>query len=263
MKMRNADGTYHFSDLKKLALSPAHYRHSCLSIFETTRPMRVGSCVHQRVLGPQRGKEVIVYEGERKSNAWKDFAAASKLEHPDAELVTSAEWDDSHDVAAAVLADPIALELLAGTRREQPITWEHDGFTCSTRGIDFVGNGYCGELKTTRSAEPEHFKRQGASLLYHAQASFYADGAQANGIDMSKGFFVIAVETSEPHPVTVLRFTPAALDLGRKTVALWFEKLRACEESDFWPAYSQSIVDFDLPSWMSPEEDGDGDEAAA
>lgn len=61
-------GALHFSRLKLMALSPAHYKHAHR---EETRALGMGTAVHTLVLGG----EVIVYEGERKGSAWASFKA--------------------------------------------------------------------------------------------------------------------------------------------------------------------------------------------
>lgn len=99
----------HFSRLKLMALSPAHYL-AADEHREETPAMRMGSLVHARTLGG----ELIVYDGERGStNAWKAFKAlvsgaphfvydgahtgnawkAAKLEADGRTIVTSADVD--------------------------------------------------------------------------------------------------------------------------------------------------------------------------
>jgi hypothetical protein len=59
----------HFSALKLIGRSPAHFRQGVIGGFEPTREMDVGSLIHALALGG----DVIVFEGDRKGNAWKHF----------------------------------------------------------------------------------------------------------------------------------------------------------------------------------------------
>jgi hypothetical protein len=58
----------HFSRLKLMQLSPAHYR-AAEDRDEETPAKRMGTLVHALVLGG----ELIVYDGERRGNAWRAF----------------------------------------------------------------------------------------------------------------------------------------------------------------------------------------------
>lgn len=244
-----------FSDLKKFAQSPAHYKASVESRFEQTRSMRIGTIVHQMVLGKRDGfPEVVVYEGaQRRGTEWDKF----RQKHAGAEIVTLSEWNEAEPIAKAVQADAVASKYLAG-RREVPLTWEDAGIKCQTGGIDIVGDGWIADLKTTQTSEPARFMKLAWNLSYHAQLAFYEIGANANGIDTSKGLYIIGVETDAPYCVTVLKLTDAVRDLGRKSCAIWLEKYRSCVENDFWPGYAQSVLDFELPGWMVEEEEVDG-----
>lgn len=244
----------HFSSLKQFALSPAHFKASCEAELENTRAMRVGTVTHHLVLGPHTTRPCTLYTGgDRKGKDWLRFAE----ENAGRDIVTQAEWDDGEEVARAVLADPAARQILEGCRREVPLKWTDAGIDCATDGIDFVGQGWIGDLKTTTCTEPAAFSRHATRLLYHVQMAWMQNAAHKNGIDTSKGVFLLGVETSRPHVVTVLRMTPESLDLGRKTFTIWLEKLRVCRDNDFWPGYTQTPVDFQLPAWLAEGEDED------
>jgi hypothetical protein len=71
--------------------------------------------------------------------------------------------------------------------------------------------------------------------------------------------YVVAVESTPPFPVTVMRLTDRALDQGERLCTSWMETLLNCEASNFWPPYAQSIVPLDVPD--DPEiEFSDGEE---
>lgn len=247
----------HFSDLKEIDLSPAHFRASVEAshLFEATRDMRVGTVVHELVLGPHKTKPLFLYdEGlERKGNAWKEYEKKKKAEHPGCEIVTQAEWDDAKLIADAVKADPVARRILEGTRREVKLSWESGGIACETDGIDIVGVGYIGDLKRTSCTEPEGFSRHAAKHHWHVQIAFYDEGARLNGIDTSKGLYLIGVEPVPPYAVTVMRVPQETIEIAQRVYVKWLERLRIARENDHWPTYTQTIVDFILPPWMQPD----------
>lgn len=250
-KIRNIDGRVHFSDLKKFALSPAHYKHACESTYEATRDMRIGTCAHQMVLGPRQGKSIVMFDGDRRQGSkWIDFAE----ENRGREIVTGPEWKDALTVAAVISQHPVIAPFLIG-RKEVPLQWVDAGIECATDGVDVVGDGWIADLKLTNSAEPRKFERTAASMFYHCQMAFYETGAKANGIDTSKGMFLLACESRPPYACTVFELNEATIAQGRKSNVLWLERLRQCEENDFWPEFAQAPVPLELPAWM-----GDGDE---
>ncbi len=253
------DGTHHFSQLKKLALSGKQYLHACNTPHEPTRAMLIGTGVHHIVLGPRPGAPVLRYPGDsRRGKAWTDFVAAN----PGAEILTEPEWGEAEEIATAVLTDPVAVARLTGARFEVPLTWEDGGIKCSTSGIDIISNDgeeLC-DLKTTNTVEPEAWKRQAFKMFYPHQMVWYRRGARANGLKVSRGLFLLGVETKAPFEVVELELTEGMLDLAEKTVSLWLEKLRVYTECKQWPGYAQSSVPLDVPAWMRDEEEADGDE---
>jgi hypothetical protein len=237
----------HFSDLKKMALSPAHFRASEAEEFEATRVMRIGTIAHHIVLGPNKIRPLVRWSGgNRAGNAWMAFAA----EHKGSDIVTDTEWSEAEPIAAAVLADPVARRLLEGSRFEVPMEWVSAGIKCGTRGLDIVGPRWVADFKATSCTEPRAWQRHAFKMLYPQQMAFYAEGCEQNAIDMSEGLFLIGVEAKLPHPVTVLRITEPLLEHARKSIAIWLERLRTCRENGHWPGYTQTIVDFELPAWL-------------
>ncbi len=251
-RVRNAlDGHVHLSDLKKMALSPAHYKVACETPYEATREMRIGTATHQIILGPRLGRAVVVFDGDRRQGSkWQDF----EEEHRGREMLTRPEWAEAELVAKAILANPVVAPYLVG-KKEVALQWNDAGMSCATDGVDVVGDGFLADLKITNSAQPAKFERTAASMLYHAQMAFYETGAKANGIDTSKGLFLLACESKAPWACTVFELNEATIAQGRKSIAIWLERLRTCEENDHWPEYTQTPVVLALPQWMGEDDD--------
>lgn len=252
MLVTHADGTVHYSQLRQMSRSPAHYVHACRSQNEPTRAMRVGTAVHHRVLGERSDRPLEVWPGKtRNDKGYKDWAASRTM----TEILTQPEWDDAKGPAEAVLADPVSRVLLEGARTEVAMRWDDCGIPYSTGGVDVVGRGYIAELKTTTNAEPEHLQRHAIKMLYHAQMAHYLDGARHCDLANEKTeLHLIAVEVDEPHCVTVLTLSPEVIEAGQKCVRAWMERLKVCAESNSWPGYVQSPVTWALPEWMIGED---------
>ena len=242
--MLASDGTLHYSHLRQFARSAAHYKHTVEHEREATRAMRVGTCVHQMVLGP-RGQGVLVFPDDaRRGNAWKAFVQ----NNPGREIVTQPEWDDAKPVADAVLANAHVQKLLEGAQLEVPLTWSTRRVPCSTGGVDILGKSYLVELKTCNSSEPDAFERHSFSMLYHAQMAWYHEAAHENGYDVGD-LYIIAAETDPPYPVTVFRLSPELLIEGQKSIALWMDKYISHRDAGTWPGYAQDVVTLQAPAW--------------
>ncbi len=250
-----------YSHLKHIGRSPAHYLHAVTSEREDSGPMRIGRLVHQHILGAMPDDEdgaIVVYDGERKGNVWKEFATL----HAGCDIVTRKEYDAALPIASAVRHNALAMSLIDGARCEQPLLWSAGGRAMSSRPDAYRPGGALMDLKTTNDASPAAFQRQIMKMAYHAQAAMYQDALASLGI-ATTGAYLVAVETKAPYPVTVFELAPSMLDLGRRTYRGWLETLRTCEESDQWVEYAQTVVRVDVPEWFAVEADDDGEEVAA
>lgn len=239
--MNNLLEPVHFTHLKQIERSPAHYRAAVAKGFDSPS-LRFGRLVHYRVLGGT----YATYEGDRRGNAWKDFAG----ENADREIFTRKEVDAAEPIAKAVREDPLAGPLLVG-EHELDVLWQNMGRSCSSR-LDVLNRPLrrLVDLKTATTTEPERFKRASRNYGYHAQAAWYSDAAAFIKAPVDEAYLV-TVETDPPYAVTCFRFTSRMLLVGHKMCRLWMERLLQCEAVNDWPAYAQSIVDIDVP-----EEDG-------
>lgn len=226
-----------FSQLKHIARSPAHYRAALGASFDSTA-LRTGRLVDVGVLG---GPEPIVYDGTRRGKAWEQFRA----DHDGAEIVTASELEAAIPIIEAVRAHDAAMRLLTSGAVKKRIHWDWLGRACS--GEPDVAGKVLVDLKTTRDAEPGRFTKQALWYSYHAQLAFYRLGMVCSGAEPPAQAFIVAVETAPPYPVTVLQLTERAIEQGERLCRVWMERLLACEESNQWPGYVQTVVDLDVP----------------
>lgn len=248
------DGCVHFTHLKKLADSGEQFLSAIANPFKSSEAQELGSTVHALTLGQREDRPVLCFPGKvRSGKAWETFEA----DNPTATIVTSATWAKAERIAASVLRNPTAIEYMAGARFEVPLTWDECGVPCSTSGIDIIGSGRIGDLKTANTTHIETFQRQAFGYAYHAQMAFYARGARAHGIDVSRGLFILAVETVPPYEVVVHDLDSDLVEIAEKSVSLWLEKFRVFREANQWPPRAQSSVLWSPPAWMQhgPDEE--------
>lgn len=235
-----------FSHLKAMARSPLHAKHAMDDSREQTLSMRLGSATHSMILG---GQPVVVYPGAvRRGKEWDAF----KAEHDAAIIVNQTEHDTASAIASAVRGSPVASRVLFQPEMvyEGTILWEQSG-RARRSTPDARGHWHLVELKTTRDAEPGHFQRDAVRGAYHAQLADQARAIESATGRHPRDVYVVAVENTPPHAVSVHRLTPGALERGRKLCDEWMGKLIECEQSGKWPSYADTIVDFDVAPDLS------------
>jgi hypothetical protein len=233
-----------FSNLKLMALSPAHY-HAAL--VKETYSIERGRALHSIILGGQR---VIGYPGKvRRGKEYNAFCAANA----DAQVLTLGDFDKAVAMAEAVFAHPRAMEVLAG-RHELEVDWTFLGRRCQSH-IDVLGPAgeYVTELKSTVSSNPDKFSWQAQRMAYFPQVAYYREAVLQAGLGVPRHVYFVAVEQVPPHVVTVMEVTEHALEMGAKAVRLWFERLLGCEAANDWPGYVQDIVPLDTPVEDEPD----------
>lgn len=233
-------GPVHWSNLKAMQTSPAHFLTSLESPPRTTASMRFGTLVHALVLGGA----YTVFDGERRGKKWDAFKEDHPGVHPD-EIHTAVELGRARKAAAAIRMHPAAARRLDGARFEVPAQWESAGIRCATSGIDVINTGTIGELKLTTRHGLSRFKSHALTMGYIGQLAFYDDAARSLGVT-PLNHIIIAAEMTEPYDVVVHRLTPAAIDQGKRTVRLLLEQLRGCLETDQWPGRCASEVVLDV-----------------
>jgi len=239
----------HWSDLHKIARSPAHYRYHMDSkgqpgVGEATPAMRFGSLVNYRALGATaHDTQFAVWTGEaRRGKDWTEF----KEFHSEKEIVTAAEWDTAGNVSDALYCHPAARGLLKAGVIEERLHWQVGDRDCAGTP-DVLGPDVLVDLKVTNDASPDRFMWHAVRMGWLGQLAWYLDGAIASGHDRPKTCHIVAVEPKAPHVVTVFDLTDMAVEFGRCQWRALFEKLRACEESNCWPGYVATSTKLDAP----------------
>lgn len=246
-----------FSTLKMFASSPLHYLHAVQRGYDETLSMRIGSGAHA-ILFEQ---PYTVWTGKvRNGKVWDAFSA----EHDGELILNGRELAEATAIADAIKADPIASKLLFApdVALEKRIDWDWNGRAFRSTP-DAASPTACIDLKCLRSAEPSRVMWQSLKMYYHAQAALYRRALNVTGSNIQTNYLVV-VENKAPYPVTTLRFSEAAIDMGTRSLALWFEQMRICEDANSYPGYVQSIVDLELPgsdldAFTFEEDNEDGD----
>lgn len=235
-----SDDALHFSRLKLMAKSAAHY---ALGWTPDTKSKGLGRAVHSYLLGDE--DKVVLYPGARR--AGKEYEAWLAEQNPEATVLIASEMRDVIGMRESIKRHKRAMALLCG-KREQKIEWEWLGRKCAGTPDVFTRKRLV-ELKTTRSADPRQFPWDARRLFYHAQCAWYINGLGLSGRSLKEmPAFIVAVESSPPYPVVVYDLTPNLLEQGLRLCRLWMERLAVCEADKTFPGYVESDVTLDVPS---------------
>jgi hypothetical protein len=229
-----------FSTAKKIQESPAHYLDAVINEYDETLSMRIGSGAHAILFD----QPYVVWTGKtRNGKVWDAFEA----EHAGETILSQSENAKAQAMAAAIKLHSTASRLLfTDTVVETRIDWEWQGRAFRSTP-DAAGRTWCVDLKCLRSADPEKVKWQSRNMGYHAQAAVYRRALNSTGRYNIKDNYLIVVENKRPYPVTVLRFTETAIECGDRVASGWLERVLACEASNSYPGYVQTIVDLEVP----------------
>jgi PDDEXK-like uncharacterized protein DUF3799 len=204
---------------------------------DETYPMEGGAALHGLLL---QGAKVLCFDTPRRGKAWDAFAA----ENPGAHILSPAVYDRTMRMAEAVHANRDACDLLEGIR-EQTLLFRFLGVDCRSTP-DVRTPRRLVELKSTKDASVYGFPREIERRHYHAQMAFQREAVVASNLGQPDDAFIVAVESTEPHVVTLFRLTPGTMDWGARLVRLWMERLVGCMRSGAWPGYSQVVVNVEL-----------------
>jgi len=228
-----------YSALKAFAKSPNHYLQYVSGERTESDAMKLGSLLHCMLLEPTEvdARFVQAPDVNLRTKAGKEEAAAFAEANADKTVVKPDQWQIADTMRIAVQDHPLALDLLKGLPEHK---LEGD-----IEGVPFVGYADClGEfvvdVKTTRDASPQGFRREASNFDYHLQAAIYK---RLSGRD----FKWVAVENVAPFNVAV--YTPS--DESMEAADAYLCNLVASWRVwDGAPAgYTLDDLELDLPPW--------------
>ncbi len=254
-----------WSTAKLLGKSPMAYHHALLNGGSDSHPKRRGRATHVAVFEPDRFRsDFVSYEGRRGTKAWEAFEA----ENADREILTGPAEAECLALAKAARSCPAAVPYLSNGRSELTVLWTFEraaiggvpGYSikCKSR-LDFEANvGALVDFKTTRDASPAGFGRECARYEYHVQAALYRH-AYFKVTGKLLPYVLVATEVAAPHATQPYEVHSHALELGQARFTELFDLLHHCRSQNSWPAYGDSLMQLELPSWLQPDDDESDD----
>ena len=205
------------SDLVQALRSPAKFEHWKRNP-PSSASMEFGSMVHALLLDPEAfdSEFHIIDLPSRRGNAWKDAVAEAGDRTP----VLAKDMSDVYACVDAAESDKDSGPMLKASDHEVTIVATHKrtGLEVKCR-VDELGDGFAGDLKTTKDASEEGFARSVHQFRYDIQDAFYGDICAAlQGWDIDAApfpFWFACVETSSPWLTGLWDLIPAWVEAGR------------------------------------------------
>ncbi len=253
------------SPLKKMALSPAHYKWSIENKTDPTSIMELGTLVHCLVLEPQAFNNlfIVMPDNRQKRGKWweEEFFPGVKGRV----IIKESKLLLAKQMAHAFLSSPMGSRLLNG-HKEKSFFWRNFNFYCKGRpDIVHFTAGMLVDLKTVALgfASLDSFLAHAVKQGWHIQAAWYLDGIGMaldqmleKGIKLPfdfvrpRSFVFAAIERKGPFGIGFYEIPPTLIDEGRKIYQRAMGQLTACLESDQWPCYSDEIMVPEEKAWM-------------
>lgn len=263
------------SGLKKLKVSPAHYKESEEDT-EETEAIKFGSAYHLYNLQPDKFEDeyyifddsaiysVLIGEGFKSPRSTKQYKewAESEMRIIGNRKTISKEWFQTiKAMNERLMRHSYVRMLLAGGINEQgymgSIQTEAGEINIKFKP-DHINEGkkFIVDLKTAKDASADGFQRAAAEMDYQIQAAFYADLLERyNGDGRAYTFFFIAQEKTAPYAFNIFESSPQFISQGRYEYEMLLQLYKYCTDNNHWPGYQiwcenkYGILELKLPSW--------------
>jgi hypothetical protein len=236
------------SQCKDLLISPWLYHHNRSHPVTQSQAMLFGSMFHSLVLEPDSFDNVYFVADKPKRNTKAGKEAYSQMEKVKGARtwISTDDFLQAQDMRHNLMKNDLVKVLLSGGRSEQSAFWtdKDSGIDCRARA-DYINldKKYILDLKTTSSLADEfNFSTTVKKYHYDLSAAFYVDGFK-NVIGDDFDFFIIAIESKEPHNFAVYKLSDAILDFGRGKYRQALEVFAKVKESgNFTVPYHDGLL---------------------
>lgn len=254
------------SEIVHLATSPAHYRwHK----FERPEPepkpwigladaLELGTAIHDCILLADHFEEryAIGPDVNLSTKAGRAEWAPFEADNPGKVLLRADAGAVCMRIRSRVLSSRFARALLHGDggESEVSIVWDQDGRRCKARLDRWAPNMPRGasvaDLKSTRDAQPERWRRQAIHEKLYMQTAWYTRGLRALGMEVPpERFYFLAYEKTEPFASSFHTFAADYVAEADKTIDQLLLLLGQCEERGEWPGFGHVIHEITRPTY--------------
>ena len=250
--------------LMNILRSPFHYKKLLERKKPPSKSMIIGSAFHSLLLEPKVfAEQYAVFckpEADKtmSSKANKEGFERLKTGNPYKTILIEDDANVIIQMADEVNKVKGAKDLLnLKGNVEESIYLEVDKIKIKIRPDKYTENGALIDVKTTKNAHPDAFRRDCLTYHYDLQLAFYADMLKEVTGTEYKDLFIIAVENNYPYACQVYSCSETGfIDIGRGRYQKAMEIYKECLKSGKYPGYEKlanndyGIYDLSLPDWF-------------
>lgn len=237
----DADNASLYNEVRK---SPLHAWWQIHYGSESTPAQELGTAAHMAFLEPERFDATYTVLPEDHDGRTKEGKARKQeIEEQGKTPLKAGDAQMCEAIRQAVHSHVDLRRMVqADGDNELSLVWENGSRLQKARIDRWVPlAGIAIDLKTTTCARPDAFKHAVRKYGYDLAAYHYLEGIEANELP-GEEIWLVAVEKSPPHVITIFRFDGKALARGREKRDFAMEQLAACRAMDYWPGYSDTAV---------------------
>ncbi len=140
--------------------------------------------------------------------------------------------------------------LIQGTPQVS-VVWrnENTGVLCKAR-YDILNEENITDLKSTKSAEINSFRKDMYNLKYHCQAGMYQESWAFHNNGEMLPFIFACIENTSPYAIASYAIREDSMTLGLREAERAMRIYQECVESDVWPGFEDQVQDIDIPEYV-------------
>lgn len=253
---RRADGI-NSHGLMDVLRSPAHYYEARYNKIEKkeSEALQFGKLFHYAILEPEYFQKnyVIQPKFDKRTKIGKEaFQLWLNTVNPKNIIVPEDMVDQLTAMANKVLKHPRARKLLERGVRETTMFWNdrETGELCKMRPDFVTEKGHMVDIKTSKDAREEYFRRDIVKHNYHIQAAHYLAGARETGVCNPDTFVFVVIEKDPPYEIAIYPAGTSVLGIGDQWRSKAMRVYSKCRQTNKWPGYNPDARTIELPQWV-------------
>ena len=235
------------SELKKIMITPAHYKHWKENPQEDTPALLFGRSAHKYILETYDfyTEFAVAPNVDRRTKEGKEEWARFVADSEGKDVITQEQFEQIDAMRTAAYATPFVSKLLSGEKELS--FWgvdEETGLEIKARPdciTEWNGKNILIDYKTAQDVENTKFCRDSIKFGYDLQLAFYLDILRQN---TGKDYMVviIAQEKTAPYVTNVFQLSENYLENGRNLYKEMLKVYKECLDTDTWYGYMKNGI---------------------